>query len=102
MNPLQKLQDDIGLFTDRIFPAATARSKALHLSEEAKEAAADPADIIEWADCMILLLDGARKAGFTTEDIHHAVLRKMETNYKRKWQAPDADGIVRHVRDDAA
>ena len=101
-DPWQKLQDDIGVFTDTVFSGGTARAKALHLAEEAKEAAADPADIIEWADCMILLLDGARKAGFTTHDLYQAVLRKMDINYKRKWGAPDADGVVRHVEEDAA
>ena len=99
MSRWQKLQDDIGIFTDKVFSGGTARAKALHLSEEAKEAAADPGDIIEWADCMILLLDGARKAGFTTDDLHQAVLRKMEINYKRKWGKPDADGVVRHIDD---
>lgn len=51
---------------------------------------------------MILLLDGARKAGYSTDDIYRAALAKMEINYRRKWQAPDADGVVRHVKDDAA
>ena len=93
----QELQDDIGEFTTKTFKNASARSKALHLSEEAIEAADDPADIIEWADCMILLLDGARHAGFSTEDLYHAVLQKMEINKKRKWGSADAEGVVRHI-----
>ena len=94
----QKLQDDIGAFTDVTFPKATARSKALHMSEEAKEAADDPSDILEWADCMILLLDGARKAGYSTQDIYAGVLRKMEINKNRRWEIPDGEGIARHVK----
>lgn len=94
----QKLQDDIGLFADVAFENSTARAKALHLAEEAVEAADDPSDILEWADCMILLLDGARKAGFTTQDVYQAVLRKMEINKTRQWGARDKDGIVRHVK----
>lgn len=93
----QKLQDDIGLFTDKTFPDSTARSKALHLSEEAREAAADPTDQLEWADCMILLLDAARKAGYSTDDIYNAVLRKMEINKNRIWGKQDSDGVVRHI-----
>ena len=99
MDRWQNLQDDIGIFTDKTFGASTPRAKALHLAEEAREAADDPADILEWADCMILLLDGARKAGFATEDIYQAVLRKMEINKARKWGKSDADGVVRHVED---
>lgn len=98
MNSWQQLQDDIGTFTDATFPNSTARSKALHLAEEAGEAAADPADILEWADCMILLLDGARKAGYSTQDIYDAVQKKMTINKNRTWSKPDADGVARHVK----
>jgi hypothetical protein len=102
MDRWQKLQDDIGVFTDKTFGESTPRSKALHLAEEAHEVAEDPSDIIEWADCTILLLDGLRKAGFTTQDLYDAVLRKMEINKNRKWGEKDADGVVRHVKDNAA
>ena len=97
-NDWQKLQDDIGLFTDKTFPKSTAKSKALHLSEEAQEAAADPTDILEWADCMILLLDGARAAGYDTTAIYKAVLEKMEINKDRTWGVPDVDGVARHIK----
>jgi len=102
MDRWQQLQHDIGVFTDKTFGESTPEAKALHLSEEAKEAAADPQDIIEWADCQILLLDGLRKAGFTTEDLYQAVLRKMEINKTRKWGEKDENGIVRHVKEKAA
>lgn len=98
MDRWQKLQDDIGVFSDKTFGVSTARAKAMHLREEAKEAADDPSDVIEWADCMILLLDAARVAGFKTEDIYQAVLRKMEINKSRSWGEPDENGVVRHVK----
>ena len=98
MDRWQQLQDDIGVFTDKTFGQSTPRAKALHLSEEALEAAADPQDIIEWADCTILLLDGIRKAGYTTEDLFQAVLRKMEINRNRKWGPVDENGVSRHVK----
>lgn len=98
MDRWQTLQDDIGVFTDKTFGDSTPRAKALHLAEEAQEVAEDPADIIEWADCTILLLDGLRKAGFTTDDLYQAVLKKMEINKARKWEKPDDDGVVRHVK----
>jgi hypothetical protein len=94
----QQLQDEIGVFTEKTFPGATAKSKALHLAEEAHEAAADPGDVIEWADCLILLLDGARRSGFSTDDLFAAVQRKMEINKKRTWGAADENGVFRHVK----
>lgn len=98
MDRWQTLQDDIGVFTDKTFGNSTPRAKALHLAEEAHEVAEDPSDIIEWADCTILLLDGLRKAGFTTDDLYQAVLKKMEINKARKWEKPDGEGVVRHVK----
>lgn len=95
------LQNDIGVFTEKTFPSSTAVSKAKHLSAEALEAAADPSDVLEWADCMILLLDGARKAGFSVDDIHAAVIRKMDINKRRNWGAPDTDGVCRHIEEAA-
>ena len=101
MDRWQKLQDDIGVFTDKTFGQSTPQSKAHHLSEEALEAAADPQDIIEWADCTILLLDGVRKAGFTTEELYQAVLKKMEINRARKWGPRDENGVCHHIEDPA-
>lgn len=94
----QQMQNDIGVFTDKTFGESTPQSKAHHLAEEAMEAAADPSDIIEWADCTILLLDAVRKAGFTTDDLYAAVQRKMEINKSRKWGDKDENGVVRHVK----
>lgn len=94
----QQMQNDIGVFTDKTFGESTPQSKAHHLAEEAMEAAADPSDIIEWADCTILLLDAVRKAGFTTDDLYAAVARKMEINKSRKWGDKDENGVVRHVK----
>lgn len=94
----QQMQNDIGVFTDKTFGESTPQSKAHHLAEEAMEAAADPSDILEWADCTILLLDAVRKAGFTTDDLYAAVQRKMEINKSRKWGDKDENGVVRHVK----
>jgi|JRYD01.1.fsa_nt_gb hypothetical protein len=99
MDRWQALQDDIGAFTDKTFGQSTPQAKAHHLAEEAMEAAADPQDILEWADCTILLFDAVRKAGFTTEDLYQGVLRKMEINKNRKWGEKDANGVVRHVKE---
>ncbi len=98
MNKWQKMQDDIGEFCDKTFGQSTITSKLIHLREEIDEVEADPSDIIEWADCTILLLDGLRKAGYSTEDLHDAMLKKMEINRNRKWGEMDEDGVVRHVK----
>lgn len=95
----QAMQDDIGAFTEYVFGKSTPEAKLAHLAEEVQEVMADPSDAHEWADCMILLLDAARKAGFTTDDLYDAVVEKMKINKTRKWQAPDENGVVRHVKE---
>ena len=98
MTKWQELQNDLGEFADKAFPNSTPKSKALHLSEEALEAANDPSDLIEWADCLTLVLDGARKAGFSSDDLYNAAVKKLEINKARKWGDADENGVVRHVK----
>lgn len=93
----QEMQDDIGAFTDKTFGHSTVASKMAHLKEECDEVTADPQDLHEWADCLILLLDAARRAGHNIDDLHKAVSEKMDINKKRNWGTADQDGVVRHV-----
>lgn len=93
----QVLQNEIADFTDRAFGQATPVSKLHHLAEEVQELIETPEDRLEWADCMILLIDAAKKAGYDMNDLYQAVQDKMEINKKRKWGAPDENGVVRHL-----
>lgn len=75
-----------------------------HLSKEALEAAQDPTNITEYADCLILLMDAIRRAGHNREgfkwmDVLRAAKEKMKVNKARNWPAPTAsDEPVEHDR----
>lgn len=70
-----------------------------HLAKEVNEALANPTDIEEYADCLFLIFDATRRAGFTYEDLRIAVNEKLKVNKARKWQKPtNADEPVEHVR----
>ena len=56
-----------------------------HIQKELKEAAANPDDISEWADIIILSFDGAMRAGHAPQEILDAVLAKQEVNENRTW-----------------
>ena len=71
-----------------------------HLAKEASEAAANPSDIIEYADCLLLLLDATRRAGWKIGDVVNAAERKMEINKNREWQTPSPDAPTEHVPSD--
>lgn len=93
----QDLQNDIGAFTDKTFGKSTPQAKLHHLAEEVQELLAEPEDHMEWADCFILLLDAANKAGLSMDDVYEAIEAKMEINKSRTWGEPDENGVVKHV-----
>lgn len=57
-----------------------------HLELEAREAQESPGDITEYADCLLLLLDAARRAGFGPLALIMAARDKMKINKQRKWK----------------
>ncbi len=79
------------------FPAATARSKVIHLQEEVGELLQDPSNESEIADCLMLIVGVAMVQGI---DIHACLTKKFEVNKRRRWGTPDADGVVKHVQDE--
>lgn len=54
-----------------------------HLEKEAREAQNNPTDITEYADCFLLILDAARRAGIKPLELIRAAQAKMEVNKKR-------------------
>jgi hypothetical protein len=80
------------------FPKATPESWARHIGKEAMELKDDPRDPMEIADGLILYAGLATKCGF---DIFEIVRTKHAINLGRTWGAPDADGVVEHVRQGA-
>ena len=68
-----------------------------HLEKEAREAQNNPTDIMEYADCLLLILDASRRAGFTTLQLIQAAQEKMKINRARKWPAvTDMTSPVEH------
>jgi hypothetical protein len=85
------------------FPTTTVYSCATHLHREAieivNEAMNKQDSSEEWADAFHLVIQGGVKAAGGLESFRAAVEKKLGHNmFKRKWQAPDDDGVVEHVR----
>jgi len=100
MSKFQKLQNELGEWADTTFGPRTVESLLNHLREELDEVIADPIDEHEWADCLQLLIDAYRLAtGNTTEHLLDACFEKLEINKNRTWNAPDENGIFKHVKD---
>lgn len=69
-----------------------------HLESEARETQAAPNDSEEYADCFLLILDAARRAGLSPLQLIEAAQRKMVVNRERSWPKPVDDHPVEHVR----
>ncbi|MCX7063085.1 MAG: DUF550 domain-containing protein [Proteobacteria bacterium] len=71
-----------------------------HLKDEADEAAANPGDVEEFADCLMLTLDAARRAGHPLDALLSAYAAKLDKNMERKWDvdASKPNGAVYHVK----
>jgi hypothetical protein len=56
-----------------------------HIRRELEEIESDPSDVSEWADVVILALDGAWRAGWTPTQILEAIHAKWQRNRQRSW-----------------
>lgn len=73
-----------------------------HLEKEAREAQAaiDSQDAFreEMADCLLLVLDAARRGKIKVMQLIKAAQAKMKINKSRTWPKPTSDEPVEHVR----
>lgn len=58
---------------------------------------AEPEDIMEYADCLILVFDATRRAGFSLKDLAEAAKNKLMQNKLRRYPRPVGDGISEHI-----
>ena len=96
MIPFSGLFADIAAWQREKFPHATPASTLVHLRHEIEhELRVDPTNGPEQADILILLIQLADRSGNNLLD---EVYAKFVLNQGRSWQAPDADGVVEHIR----
>ena len=82
-------------------PGPRTQSLLDHIRLELKEIEADPQDVGEWVDVIILALDGAWRAGWEPRDVVKAIQAKQEKNEKRiwpDWRTADLSKAIEHDR----
>jgi len=92
-----KLQQEIGEWSEATFDDIGPTPKLHHLKKEVEEVLQAPLDRVEYADCLILLLDAARKAGISADELLEVTYEKLQVNKRRLWGEPDENGVVHHV-----
>jgi hypothetical protein len=72
-----------------------------HIGKELDEIRADPSDLNEWVDVIVLAFDGAWRAGWEPQQIVDAIIAKQERNERRTWpdwRRTDPNKAIEHVR----
>ncbi len=72
-----------------------------HIEKEIAEIRAEPADLEEWIDIVLLALDGAWRAGHGPEAIATALAAKQAKNEARRWpdwRVSDPDKAIQHIK----
>jgi Protein of unknown function (DUF550) len=72
-----------------------------HIRKELAEIEADPDDLSEWVDVILLALDGAWRTRCTPEQIASAIEEKQIKNENRiwpDWRTADPNKAIEHVR----
>lgn len=118
MEKIKELQGDIKKWSDDTFGKyRTAKPITYHLKKEVDELieklelwyqgqygtmeeyeAALYEIKMEYADCLMLLLDSISHSPLTLEIVVKATEEKLEINKKRKWGEQDENGVIEHIR----
>lgn len=70
-----------------------------HIRKELDEIVAEPTDLSEWIDVMILAMDGYWRHGGTPETIMADLRAKQSKNFGRKWPPPQSEDLAtEHIR----
>lgn len=72
----------------------------MHLEKEAREAQESPDDPTEYADCLLLIIDAARRANIDAVQLLHHAYDKLQICKQRKWPKPtNLDQPIEHIRE---
>lgn len=100
----QSLWDNHGAWSNVTFGDGGPLGSLRHLEKEAREAQAevgmDTCKLVEEiADCFLLTIDSARRAGLSLDLLLDACFVKLEINKNRKWGPKIKDQPVEHVKE---
>lgn len=82
-------------------PGPRTKGVVDHIRKELAEIEANPSDVTEWVDVILLALDGAWRAGHEPEQIAAAIKAKQAKNEARQWpdwRTADPNKAIEHVK----
>ena len=95
------LHDQKEWSTNTFGPGPRTKGIVNHIKKELDEIEAEPYDLEEWVDVIILAIDGAWRTGASANQILQAYNTKIVKNIERQW--PDwrnytQDQEIEHIR----
>lgn len=82
-------------------PALRTKGIIDHIKKELREIEADPHDLSEWVDVVILAMDGFWRHGGNADDLFKALIAKQHKNMARTWpdwRTMSEDSAIEHDR----
>ncbi|MGX9960670.1 dATP/dGTP pyrophosphohydrolase domain-containing protein [Xanthomonas euvesicatoria] len=82
-------------------PGDLTASLVDHIEEELDEVEQAPGDATEWADIVLLALDGMMRTGLSAEEAVQVITRKFHTNTQRQWpdwRTVDRTKAIGHIQ----
>lgn len=95
------IQDQMNFSAATFGPGERTKGVIDHIRKELVEIEANPRDVSEWIDVIILALDGAWRHGYRPTEICEALAAKLEKNKARQWpdwRTTSQDQAIEHVR----
>lgn len=87
---------------DTFGPGERLKGVLKHIHKELDEVFREPKDPIEWADLIVLAIDGATRQGIDPADLIEAYHAKMQLNYAREWpdwRESSEDEPIEHIKE---
>jgi len=89
-------------FSETTFgPGTRTQGVVDHIRKELNEILADPLDLEEWIDVILLAIDGAWRTGASSEKIVHNLIYKLSKNENRTWpdwRTAPPDKAIEHTK----
>ena len=97
---LEKIRKETNKFADATFGKDRPYTSPLHHLKKEVDELIESGDIMEYADCVLLLLDSFNKKYpyFHTDYLLENCVKKIEINKTREWGKPDKNGIISHIK----
>lgn len=96
------IYDSLATWSDATFGTPEERGPEgplQHLAKEVVEVQEAPDDLEEYADCLMLLVDAARRAGYGLMELIDAWGRKLDICKAREWPVPVPGQPCEHIRE---